>query len=91
MIVEFAQVVVVLLIVQHWEDVAAGQLWQIPGGEVLARQTRPPVAAALLLSRGAAALFSQAVEVRLLEELLAGQPLGRVHPQTALHETQSLS
>lgn len=28
-IVELAQVVVVLLIVQSWKDAAAGQLWQI--------------------------------------------------------------
>lgn len=28
-IVELAQVVVVLLVVQGWEDAAAGELWQI--------------------------------------------------------------
>lgn len=31
------------------------------------------------------ALFSQAVKVRMQQQLLAGQTLGRVHPQTALH------
>ncbi len=33
MIVELAQVVVVLLVVHSWEDAAAGQLWQILDGD----------------------------------------------------------
>lgn len=43
------------------------------------------MAGAVVLPGGAGALFSQAVEVRLLEELLTGQPLRRVHPQAALN------
>lgn len=42
----------------------------------------PP--AAVLLPRAALALFPQAVEVRVQQQLLAGQPLRRVHPQTTL-------
>lgn len=56
-----------------------------PGRKVFARYTCPLVAGAILLSRSALALFSQAVEVRMLEELLTCEPLGRVHPQTALN------
>lgn len=43
--------------------------------EVLARYTCPLVAGALVISGGALALFPNAVEVRMLQELLARQPL----------------
>lgn len=54
---------------------------------MFARESAPLVAL-LLLSGAALALVSEAVEVRLLEELLAGQPLGRVHPQAALRQVR---
>ena len=50
---------------------------------MFARKTRPPVA--IMLPGAPLALFSQAVKVRMQQQLLAGQTLGRVHPQTALH------
>lgn len=50
-----------------------------------ARQTRPLVAGTILLSSRAFVLLSHAVEVRMLQELLARQPLRRVHPEAALH------
>lgn len=53
-----------------------------PGGEVLPGKTRPPVA--VLLPGAALALFPQAVKVGMQQQLLAGQPLRRVHPQTTL-------
>lgn len=58
-----------------------------PWWKVFARESAPLVAL-LLLSGAALALVSEAVEVRLLEELLAGQPLGRVHPQAALRQVR---
>jgi len=47
-----------------------------PGREVLAGKPRPLI--------GGGRLLPEAVEVVMLQELLTGQPLGRVHPQTAL-------
>lgn len=49
---------------------------------MFAWEARPP--AAVLLPGAALALFPQAVEVGVQQQLLAGQPLGRVHPQTSL-------
>lgn len=54
---------------------------------MFAREPRRPLVA-LLLPGAALALLSEAVEVRVLQELLAAQPLGRVHPQTALKQTK---
>lgn len=54
---------------------------------MFARESAPLVAL-LLLSGAALALVPQAVEVGLLEELLAGQPLGRVHLQATLHQVR---
>lgn len=60
-----------------------------PGRKVFARETCPLVAGAVLLSWGTFTFFSQAVEVRMLQKLLTGQPLRRVHPQTTLnHQSQ---
>lgn len=58
-----------------------------PWWKVFARESAPLVPL-LLLSGAGVALESEAVEVRLLEELLAGQPLGRVHPQAALRQVR---
>lgn len=58
-----------------------------PWREVFARESAPLVAL-LLLPGAALALVPQAVEVGLLEELLAAQPLGRVHLQAALHQAR---
>lgn len=57
-----------------------------PWWEGLARESAPLVALLRLPGAAALALLPQAVEVRLLEELLAAQPLGRVHLQAALRQ-----
>lgn len=52
-----------------------------PGGNVFPRKTCP---SAILLPGVALALLPQTVKVRMQQQLLAGQPLRRVHPQTTL-------
>lgn len=83
MVVEFTKVVV-FFIVQSGKDAAARQLRQIPGGQVFSGRPAPLAGAVLVSGRGLVFL-PERVEVRVKEELLTGQSLRGVHPQTALH------